>query len=480
MSRPANSESVVIVWFRQDLRLHDNRALSAAAATGHPILPVFIYDQQRASEWPLGEASRWWLYHSLAALNEKLSGNLNFFKGDTNDTLALLTKEHSVSQVFWNKVYEPEVLRADLNTQDMLNSLEVKTSCFDGAYLYPPGSILKDDQTPYKVFTAFYKKAYATRSAEFPEENISLKDLNWVKHENATTLDQMQLMPSGPWIDKFNPYWEPGEDGATKQFNQFVGEGLSDYKKGRDFPSLPNVSRLSPHLHFGEISVAHMWNNVKLVRDTQGVGNDAEHFLRELVWREFSANLLFHFPDLPEENLNRKFDEFSWIEDDQALQRWQKGQTGYPIVDAGMRQLWETGYMHNRVRMIVASFLIKNLLIHWRRGEEWFWDTLVDADLANNSASWQWVAGSGADAAPFFRIFNPVTQGEKFDPDGSYVRAYVPEIAKLPNKYVHKPWETPPLLLTEAGITIGDDYPSPIVDLKPSRIRALDEFKRIK
>lgn len=272
-------------------------------------------------------------------------------------------------------------------------------------------------------------------------------------------------------------YWEPGEKGAHSRLNAFLENGLKGYKEGRNHPSRQNVSRLSPYLHFGEISPNEVWYAAKTRMIAEHCESDGEHFLSELGWREFSNNLLFHFPDIPHKNLQNKFDAFPWRDDDEALRRWQKGQTGYPIVDAGMRELWETGYMHNRVRMIVGSFLVKNLMLHWHHGEDWFWDCLVDADLANNSASWQWIAGCGSDAAPYFRIFNPVTQGQKFDTDGAYVRRYVPEIAGLPDKYLHSPWEAKEMVLAEAGIELGKDYPEPIVDLKQSRERALEAFK---
>ena len=287
----------------------------------------------------------------------------------------------------------------------------------------------------------------------------------------------MQLLPDIPWHKKMEQYWQPGETGAHKRFEEFLDNGLKDYKEGRNYPARSNVSRLSPHLHFGEISPRQVWQDICARMIADRCERDGEHFLSELGWREFSYNLLYHFPELPRINLQKKFDRFPWRNDIDALKAWQRGQTGYPIVDAGMRELWGTGYMHNRVRMIVGSFLVKNLLLHWHHGEDWFWDTLVDADLANNSAGWQWIAGCGADAAPYFRIFNPVTQGRKFDSQGIYVRRYVPEISQLPDKYLHSPWEAPQEVLTQAGVRLGENYPAPIVDLKQSRERALAAFK---
>jgi deoxyribodipyrimidine photo-lyase len=290
----------------------------------------------------------------------------------------------------------------------------------------------------------------------------------------------LKLLPKIFWYETMDSLWTPGENGAHKALKVFLSDGLSGYKEGRNFPARNNVSRLSPHIHFGEVSPHQVWYQSQQMESTSGTIKDLEHFHSELGWREFSYNLLFHFPDLVDTNFQKKFDDFPWRDDSDLLGRWQKGNTGYPIVDAGMRELWQTGYMHNRVRMVVGSFLVKNLLIDWREGERWFWDCLVDADLANNAASWQWVAGSGADAAPYFRIFNPVTQGTKFDKDGEYTRKFVPELEKLPNKFLFTPWEAPQTVLEEAGIELGKDYPYPIIDLKQSRARALEAFASIK
>ena len=286
-------------------------------------------------------------------------------------------------------------------------------------------------------------------------------------------------MPRIDWHDGIAAEWTPGEAGAAERLERFLESGIRNYKQGRNRPDQAFVSRLSPHLHFGEISPHRVWHAARPLGDRSELEKDVDHFLSELGWREFSHYLLYHWPEITDHNLQRKFNRFPWRDDDQSLRRWQRGRTGYPIVDAGMRELWQTGYMHNRVRMIVGSFLVKNLMLHWRHGEAWFWDTLVDSDLANNSASWQWVAGSGADAAPYFRIFNPVLQGKKFDPNGDYVRQYVPEIAALPNKHLQAPWEAPAEVLREAGIELGKDYPEPIVDLMESRDRALAAFKAL-
>ena len=338
---------------------------------------------------------------------------------------------------------------------------------------------MKEDGTPYKVFTPFYRKGCLQNS---PEPRIPLeapKNIKFLKHEELH-LEELELLPKINWYKNFKDEWSPGENGAREKLNQFLQLGINDYKDGRNFPSKKNVSRLSPHLHHGEISPNTVWYEVKEKAETMDSYRDGDHYLSELGWREFSYNLLYFFPYLPNENLQRKFDNFPWEENNELLIKWQKGETGYPIVDAGMRELWKTGYLHNRVRMIVGSFLVKNLLLHWHHGQEWFWETLVDADLANNSASWQWVSGSGADAAPYFRIFNPVTQGEKFDPNGDYIKHYIPELKNLNGKFLYAPWEAPESVLQAAGIELGKNYPNPIVDLKLSREKALAAFEKLK
>jgi deoxyribodipyrimidine photo-lyase len=326
------------------------------------------------------------------------------------------------------------------------------------------------------VFTPFYKNAVAELPSPRTPLPVPSKIDFYPENVSRLTINGLKLLPNHPWSEKLTPYWQMGEDNAHQRLEDFIDEGLNHYKQGRDFPALNNVSRLSPHLHFGEVSPHQVWHAARLAEPSK----DQEHFMRELGWREFSYHLLYHFPDLPEKNFNNRFDRFPWKENNEFLKRWQQGQTGFPLVDAGMRELWQTGYMHNRVRMVVGSFLVKNLLLHWHHGEAWFWDTLLDADLANNSASWQWVAGCGADAAPYFRIFNPCTQGEKFDPQGKYTRKFVPELAKLPDKYLYHPWDAPAEVLKEAGITLGETYPEPMVDLKASRDRALAAYDLVK
>lgn len=468
----------VIVWFRQDLRLKDNPALFSAHEMGKPILPVYILDDENSGDWKMGAASRWWLHESLIALNNSLEGKLCLAKGCAQEILANIVKNTGADVVYWNRCYEPWCIARDTEIKETLRSTGIEAKSFNGSLLFEPHTTLKKDGTPYKVFTPFYKKGCLSRGIEPRTPELKPENLTFYEY-TLFPLEDLGLLPDIPWYKQISDHWIPGEDGAQKRLSEFLETGLDGYKEGRDYPARENVSRLSPHLHFGEISPNQVWYEAKLKMTIECWEVDGEHFLSELAWREFSNNLLFYFPDTPRKNLQKKFDQFPWRIDDAALQCWQKGQTGYPIVDAGMRELWQTGYMHNRVRMIVGSFLVKNLMLHWHHGEDWFWDTLVDADLANNSASWQWIAGCGADAAPYFRIFNPVTQGQKFDPDGTYVRCYVPEISKLSNKYLHNPWEASHDILTDADIKLGKDYPEPIVDLKPSRERALQAFKEL-
>lgn len=460
-----------ILWFEQDLRLNDNPALSAAVKLGH-ILPIYILDEENAEEHHLGAANRWWLHHSLQALNKDLHGRLNFYKGDAIKILAELSERFVITGVYWNRCYEPWRITRNKKIKTMLSSQGIHANSFNGSLLNEPWTILKKDSTPYKVFTPYHRQASLVENHTKPLPSIKIQAAALQSDKQASNLPSLALLPSIPWDSEFYKQWTPGEAGAMASLNSFLSNGISEYKDGRDFPSLKAVSTLSPHLHFGEISPRQINEALSL----HPASENTEHFKREIRWREFSYYLLFHWPNLPNENLKSNLDNFPWENNTQALTRWQQGLTGYPMVDAGMRELWKTGVMHNRVRMITASFLVKNLRIHWRWGARWFWDCLVDADLASNSASWQWVAGCGTDASPYFRIFNPVTQGEKFDADGAYTRHFLPELKNLPNKYLFRPWEAPPEVLKKANITLGKDYPLPIVDIKESRLQALEAY----
>jgi deoxyribodipyrimidine photo-lyase len=411
-------------------------------------------------------------------LNRSLDGRLQLFRGDARNIIRKLVEEQGVDAVYWNRCYEPWRIQRDTLIRQDLATAGITTQSYNASLLWEPWDVAKQDGTPYRVFTPFYQKG-CRRAAPPRQPQPAPAGLRCdpADLESAQSLDSLGLLPANlDWDENLCARWPIGEQAAHNQLEQFCEDQLDNYRRGRDFPAIDATSRLSPHLHFGEISPHQAWDRVEQDALLQA-GDGAPHFLRELAWREFSSHLLYHFPDLPADNFNAKFDRFEWLDDADALDRWQRGQTGYPIVDAGMRELWQTGYMHNRVRMIVASFLIKNLLIHWRNGANWFWDCLFDADLANNSASWQWCAGSGADAAPYFRIFNPVLQSEKFDFEGDYLLRYCPELAALPPRLRHKPWEASEAPLSAAGIRLGIDYPRPMVDLKVTRERALQRYR---
>ncbi|MBH87940.1 MAG: deoxyribodipyrimidine photolyase [Pelagibacterales bacterium] len=463
-----------IVWFRKDLRLKDNPALEAAAHNAD-IFPIYINDTKDKNERNMGAASKVWLYNSLNALNSSIGNKLNYFRGNAENILIDLIQNNRINGVYWNRCYEPFSISRDTKIKKILLDNNVKAESFNGSLIREPWEVLKDDNTPYKVFTPFFKKAYLTL------DNIDIEDfdtsrINYVSNSSHNNINNLNLLTNLSWENEVISSWKVGEKAAIQKAEKFFRKGILEYKEGRNFPAKNNVSRLSPHLHFGEISPKRLWVDTCNLKQNK----NTTHFLSELCWREFSYYLLYHFPYLPEKNLQIKFDSFPWVDNNDYFEKWKKGETGYPIIDAGMKELYSTGYMHNRVRMIVASFLVKNLLIHWRKGENYFWDCLFDADLANNSAGWQWVAGSGTDAAPYFRIFNPVAQGKRFDCDGSYTRKYLPALKNMPDEYLFNPWEAPELVLKEADVSLGKNYPKPIVDIKLSRENALHAYEKIK
>jgi len=466
-----------IVWFRQDLRTSDNPALHAASRSGRPVIPVYVLDDENAGDWRMGAASRWWLHHSLSSLQRSFGDRLVLLRGDASRLIPELVQATGAAAVLWNRCYEPWRIARDGRIKEDLKQSGIEVRSFNGSLLWEPANTLKPNGEPYRVFTPFFRKGCVANGIPPRQPIDAPTELRAFDHYPGLELDALELLPKVRWYDGLSAAWSPGEADARQQLSEFIATGLDAYSEGRDRPDRPFVSRLSPHLHFGELSPNQAWYAIKAARPEPD--NNADRFLAELGWREFSYNLLYHEPTLVDRNLQRKFDRMTWPTDERLLAAWQRGRTGIPFVDAGMRQLWRTGYMHNRVRMVVGSFLVKNLQQDWRSGARWFWDTLVDADLANNSASWQWVAGTGADAAPYFRIFNPVTQGRKFDPEGQYVRSYVPELARLPDKYLHCPWEAPEEILLAAGVRLGDTYPLPVVDLKASRERALAGFKSL-
>jgi deoxyribodipyrimidine photo-lyase len=467
-----------IVWLRQDLRTSDNPALTEAARRG-PVLPVFILDDATPAPYrPIGAASRWWLHHSLAALEKRLGG-LHLLRGDPLALLPDLVRKTGATAVFWNRRYEPGAIARDAKAKAALKASGVDVQSFNGALLNEPWDVETGSGGPYKVFTPYWR-ACQKHPLDAPVAAPKLKQAP--APHTGLTLGGLDLLPSRPdWAKGWTKIWQPGEAGAMARLDSFLADGLSGYSTLRDRPDLAHVSRLSPHLHWGEVSPRQLMARVaRAAAEQPSLTKDADKFAAEIGWREFAHHLLFHFPQLPKRNLRAEFDAYPWQSDPAQLKAWQRGRTGYPLVDAGMRELWATGFMHNRVRMITASFLIKHLRIDWRQGEAWFWDTLVDADLANNVASWQWVAGSGADAAPYFRIFNPMSQGEKFDPNGDYVRRWCPELAGLPDKFLHAPFLAPPMVLRQAGIDLGTTYPKPIVDHMEARDAAMAGYQQVR
>ena len=467
-------ENKCLVWFRKDLRLHDNPAINAAKEY-QQVYPIYIMDDDIYENKYLGSASIWWLKNSLKSLNFDMKNTLKVVHGDSLKIIPTVCEDLKINAVFWNRCYEFDRVTKDKKLKEYLLSNNIEAKSFNANLLWEPWTIKNKSGNPYKVFTPFYKsgclQSVVPRKPIKKPEKISFKKIKTnLKEHKFSHINQKDH-----WSNKFLKYWEVGEIAANKNFDRFLENGAKNYSTGRNFPSTENVSRLSPYLHWGQISPFRVWHEAK----NKMFGSHKEIFLSELGWREFSYHLLYHYPKINKQNLKEQFNKLDWNVNDELLLKWKKGKTGFPIVDAGMRELWETGYMHNRLRMITASFLVKNLLIHWKEGEKWFWDCLLDADLANNSASWQWVAGTGSDAAPFFRIFNPITQGQKFDKDALYIRKYLPEIAKLPNKFIFTPWLADKEILKDANVTLGVDYPHPIIDYTSSRKKALEAFKKI-
>ena len=474
-----------IHWFRLDLRLADNPALRAALKSGEPIVPVFVWAPDEEGDWPPGGASKWWLRQSLAALDKNLreiGSRLVIRRGPTLETLRALVNETGAKAVFWNRRYEPAIIARDAKVKEALLGDGLVVESFNSALLHEPWTIQNKSGKPFQVFTPFWKHCLALSDpAELlpaPKDIPSPKQ--WPK---SLALDELKLEPKINWAGGIRAAWQPGETGAAAGLKRFLSGAFDDYAGERNRPDIVGTSRLSPHLHFGEIGPRQIWHGLARMAAKRGLKPAqwrGSQFLAEVGWREFAHHLLFHFPHTPIEPLRANFKHFPWRKDAAWLKAWQKGRTGYPIVDAGMRELWATGWMHNRVRMIVASFLVKDLLVSWQEGARWFWDTLVDADLANNTLGWQWTAGCGADAAPYFRVFNPTTQGETFDPVGEYVRHWCPELEKLPAKWIHQLEKAPPDILRTAGVELGRTYPQPMVSHAIAREVALEAFAQLK
>ncbi|WP_426690553.1 cryptochrome/photolyase family protein [Rhodanobacter ginsengiterrae] len=464
--------STALVLFRRDLRLADNPAWSAACAEHAQVLPVYIRSDDDG-RWSAGAASRWWLHHSLAALERDLhnaGAGLQLHRGEPLEILRALIARSGASAVYWNRLYEPATIARDTQIKSALQGDGIAVHSHNAALWCEPWQIATQQGQPYKVFTPYWRNLRAQLQVIEPLPAPCVP--SWCELPGSLPLAALELLPRIAWAAGLAASWQPGAAGARELLEIFADDAIGDYAHARDLPARHGTSRLSPHLHFGEISPRQI--HFELDRRARAAGAkrrpDIEPYLRELGWREFAHHLLYHFPHTPTANFNPRFNDFPWAEADQALlERWQQGRTGIPLVDAGMRELWHTGWMHNRVRMIVGSFLTKNLRQHWQHGARWFWDTLVDADLANNTLGWQWVAGCGADAAPYFRVFNPVTQAKKFDPDGTYLRRWLPELAEAPLNVLHEPWKDPDLLQRSG-------YPAPMVELGPSRQQALDAY----
>lgn len=479
-----------LLWFRRDLRLQDNPALHAALARGAPVIPVFIHDDAGEDRWPAGGASRWWLHHSLASLDAALrdrGSRLVLARGESAGVLRELVRATGAGALFWNRRYEPAIIARDAKIKAEFGTAGLEVKSFNAALLNEPHTIANKQGKPFQVFTPYWRHCLTLPVTEPLKLAAGVAIPGPARRPRAVALAELELLPGIAWDGGLRETWTPGEASAVKRLKRFSAGAMDEYVETRNIPGRDGTSLLSPWLHFGEISPRQVWAAVQARSRDSGVfppSNGARVFLSEVGWREFAHHLLFHFPRTPEQPLRAEFAAFPWAEDpgDHQLRAWQRGQTGYPIVDAGMRQLWHTGWMHNRVRMVVASFLVKHLRLSWTHGAAWFWDTLVDADLASNTLGWQWSAGCGADAAPYFRVFAPVLQGLKFDPEGKYVRHWVPELARLPAEHIQAPWEAPAEVLAAAGVNLGrgGNYPGPIVDHATARHAALAAFKQFR
>jgi len=473
--------SPVIMLFRRDLRLDDNPALSAAVATGQPVTCLFVLDDIAPGVWAPGGAARWWLHHSLAELAQALrdcGGALVLRRGNTTDVVADVARATSATALYLARRYEPWAAAQEAALHQDLTADGVSVHRYGGTLVAEPEAIHTAQGTPFKVFTPFYRTVVKSLPAPQPVAAPPRVPAPESRIE-SDALEDWNLRPVAPdWAGGLRESWTPGASGAAACLDTFVDDAMVTYETTRDRPAITGTSALSAHLHFGEISPRRCLARLTFAADSRPEGaSGATAVARQLVWRDFAHHLLHHWPSLPESPFRPEYASFPWRDDPARLRAWQRGRTGFPLVDAGMRQLWHTGWMHNRVRMVVASFLVKHLMIPWQAGEAWFWDTLVDADLANNAANWQWVAGCGADAAPYFRVFNPILQSEKFDPQGAYLRRWLPELRALSDKHIHRPWAVPPLDLAAAGITLGKTYPEPIITHEAGRARALAAFQ---
>ena len=474
-----------IIWLRKDLRLHDHPGFAQAIAKGYEIIPVYIWDESE-HRWQEGEASRWWLHHALIDLQQQLNelgGKIFIHRvGEKDNVLGCLTRlinQYEADAIYWGRRYEPDIVKRDQIIKTQLKESGYDVCSFNSHLLFEPHTVKNKSGKHFKVFTPYWKKCLTLNVDNLTK--ISKKQWAKVKWYSrpcslSIEIESLGLLPNIPWDKEFYVCWKAQRSEGLKRLNDMVESKCGTYNEQRDIPAIDGTSRLSPYLQWGQISareVYHAFSNNYTDAIEKG-------YLRQLFWRDFSYHLMFNEPHTPEKAMRPEYEHFPWEKNEMFLTAWKNGQTGFPIVDAGMRQLWQTGWMHNRVRMIVGSLLVKHMLQDWREGASWFWDTLVDADLANNTMGWQWIGGSGADASPYFRIFNPIIQGEKFDPDGSYVRKYCPELTRVPNAYIHKPWEMPELELAEAGITLGKDYPNPVISHQAGREKALAAYAQFK
>jgi len=473
---------VILAWFRQDLRIADNPMLAEAGQSGCSILPVYIHDPKAAGQWAPGGASKWWLHHALQSLQKELQKTGLPFIIRSGDSLAQLEEiiadlddnGHAVEAVLAGRRYEPAAVEQDTAISDALAKNDIRFDSFNSSLLIEPERVQNQSGQPFQVYTPFWKHL---RTLDLqPPVKVESSRLTAPNHvPPGVEIDELSLLPDIGWDKAFPQVWNPTLAGASESLTTFVEDAVGRYRDQRDLPGVEGTSRLSPYLHFGQLSPRQVWALVHAEGKQDGAGGQT--FLKEVVWREFAFHLLHHYPDSPEVALKEAYRDFPWQPDESLLKAWQQGKTGYPLVDAGMRQLWKTGWMHNRVRMVAGSFLVKHLLQPWQDGAAWFWDTLVDADLASNTMGWQWVAGSGADAAPYFRIFNPILQSQKFDTKGKYIRRFVPELVDLPDEFIHQPWEAPDEVLQQANVRLGDNYPEPLIEHSRGRERALEALQ---
>lgn len=463
-----------LVWFTNDLRLSDNQVLHEAAAL--PIIPIYIINTSPTNPWPIGRASRWWLTKSLLSLKHDLKAkgvDLIIFEGDPTKIIPKLCKSFAITDLYYHEAIEPFLRRQQDDINMFVSSHHVSVHSYRGHILFDHKHLRTKQGKPYQVYTPFY---HALKALPIPADPLP-SPTHLKCPENITGLSSAALSNEPHWAKGFNNYWHVGEQAAQQRLSEFCEEGLAVYTKNRDIPSLEGTSRLSPHLHFGEISIRQIYVAVSCALERLEIFERGERFLMELAWREFAYYQLHYHPESPLTCINQTFANFPWETNQPWLKQWQQGQTGFPIVDAGMRELWQTGTMHNRVRMIVGSFLVKDLMIPWQEGAKWFWDTLLDADLANNTMNWQWVAGCGVDAAPFFRIFNPALQTKRFDPEGLYIKHFVPELKHLPPQALYEPHRTSALILNDANVQLGKNYPYPMIDHDLARNRALIAYR---